>query len=244
MEKDLYFCGDIHGDLRTLVWKLSECYRIKDSDVLILGDFGVGFSKDLPDIYKRCESKLEKNNLTIYTIRGNHDDPSYFIDPSKNDFPRLKFLEDHKIIELDGRKIYTIGGADSTDIEDRKKHDKKKHKITWWPNESVERKYTDLPTKVDIIVSHTAPISFSPIVERTSDLPLYQYEKILETRKYLDYVLREVNADYWFYGHFHQSFTGTYGKLLYRCLDIMEIFEAPYHINSNPQGKLEEESHE
>ena len=235
----LIFCGDIHGELRELVHKLIEKYKIENADVIILGDFGVGFDKSLNNTYNRIEKKLDNHDINIHTIRGNHDDPSFFINP-KN-YPRLKFLEDHKIYNISGRKIYTIGGANSTDIEDRLKDNevrKRKHKLPcWWEDEVIEKKYDDLPGRVDIIISHEAPLCFEPVVKRDF-LPDYQLKNIIESRKYLTYILETINTDYWFYGHYHTSYSGSYNNVVYRCLGIMELFEAPNTINHNPQGKL------
>ena len=253
---DLYFCGDIHGEYRKLVWTLCEKNKLQDSSVVILGDFGVGFTKpkELEIEYKRSEPKLEKNNLTIYVLRGNHDDPDYFKDTSR-DFPRLKFLQDHTVYNICDRSIYIIGGAYSTDanldpnyegeVEDRKVETEKrlrKGKLpTWWPGECVEKKYTDLPNRVDIIASHTAPISFDPVSIRTSEISLTQFENIVEERKYLQYILLEVRADYWFYGHYHKNYTGTYNQLLYKGLGVLELSPAPEHKQTNPQGELKDE---
>lgn len=238
-ERLLIFCGDIHGELKKLVYKLVIQLNITNADVIILGDFGVGFDKELDNIYNRVEKRLEKNNINLHTIRGNHDDPSFFINP-KN-YPRLEFLEDHKIYNISGRKIYTIGGANSTDIEDRLEENKKrerKHKLMcWWEGETIEKKYEDLPGRVDIIISHEAPLCFEPVV-RKDFLPDYQLKNIVESRKYLNYVLESINTDYWFYGHYHKSYSGSYNNIVYRCLGIMELFEAPNKINHNPQGKI------
>ena len=235
----LIFCGDIHGELKELVYKLAEQYKIENADVVILGDFGVGFDKTLDDTYNRIKKRLNKNDINLYTIRGNHDDPSFFINP-KN-YPRLEFLEDHKVYNISGRKIYTIGGANSTDIEDRLKDNeirKKKHKLPcWWEGEVIDKKYNDLPGRVDIIISHEAPLCFEPVVRREF-LPDYQLKNIVESRKYLNYVLDSINTDYWFYGHYHKSYAGSYNNVVYRCLGIMELFEAPNKITHNPQGKI------
>jgi len=248
---DLYFCGDIHGRYREFIWTICIKKNIHDAIIIVLGDFGVGFTKDMDIEYRKSEPKLEKNNLTVYSIRGNHDDPKYF--DSTHDYPRLKFMQDHQIYEIAGRKIYTIGGAHSTDantnpgtsVPDRKLETEarlRKGKLpTWWENEYVEKKYTDLPTKVDIIISHTAPLRFEPIPIRTSEVSISQYEKILDERKYLDYILSEIKADYWFYGHFHKSYTGTYNQLLYRCLEELELFPALDKKELNPQGELKDE---
>ena len=235
MTSDLYFCGDIH-----------------DSSIIILGDFGVGFSRNLETEYNKTKSRLEKNNLTIYVLRGNHDDPDYFKDES-HDFPRLKFLQDHKVYNICDRKIYTIGGAYSTDANtipeysniDRKILNEKrlaKGKMpVWWENENVVKKYSELPTKVDIIISHTAPLNFDPVPMRDQGISIKQYENIIDERKYLMSLLSEINADYWFYGHFHKSYTGTYNKILYKCLGELELCMAPEHKENNPQGELKNE---
>lgn len=248
---DLYFCGDIHGKYETLVWNVVVRLGLHDADIIVLGDFGVGFTKDLQHLYKKTEPRLTKNNITIYALRGNHDDPSYFKNPESHSFDRLKFLEDHKVYSICDRSIYIIGGAYSTDantnpeckdIVDRKIETAerlRKHKLpTYWDDENVVIKYTDLPVRVDIIASHTAPICFEPVSIRTSEISLQQYENIIKERKYLSYVLEEVRADYWFYGHYHRSYTGTYNNLLYRGLKELELFPSPQHKESNPQGKL------
>lgn len=242
IKKDLYFCGDIHGELRTLVWTLTERHNISNAEIIILGDFGIGFDKGFPELYKKVECKLDKNNITLNALRGNHDDPSYFINP-KN-YSRLNFLEDHKVYNICDRTIYIIGGAYSTDIKDRLVDNEKrlrKHKLPcWWKDEGVVEKYDNLPANVDIIASHTAPLNFDPVLTRDDlrSTPQEQFDKIIEERKYLNNILYEVRSDYWFYGHFHKSYSGSYNSLIYKCLGIMELYLAPDKINHNPQGEI------
>jgi DNA repair exonuclease SbcCD nuclease subunit len=240
---NLYFCGDIHRDYKELVWTITKRYGIRNSAIGVLGDFGVGFDNTTNDLYKWSEKRLEDTNNVIFAIRGNHDDPIYFTDEEKYSYPRLRFLEDHKIYRICGRDIYTIGGANSTDITYRLGTNqalaaKGKDRRVWWEDEGVIQQYGDLPTKADIIISHCAPLSFSPVITRFPETPEWQYEKILEERKYLDYVLENVNAKYWMYGHYHDHFSGSFGNLLYRGLGIMEIYEAPVIEEENPQGDI------
>ena len=183
--KDLYFCGDVHGDYKELVWTIVNKYGLKDSAILVLGDFGVGFDNSMPHLYEWSRNRLEKSNNVIYAIRGNHDDPEYFTDEEKYSYPRLRYLEDHKLYNICGRSIYTIGGAGSTDVSYRLETNQKlasrgKDRRIWWENEYVVQKREDLPNKADIIVSHTAPLSFLPVITKFPETPLWQYEKILE----------------------------------------------------------------
>lgn len=240
MTRDLYFCGDIHGEIKTLVWKLSKQYEIRNADVIVLGDFGVGFDKTLEDTYLHIEPKLNDIDVTIYAIRGNHDDPKYFNGPDRIDKKRLKLLEDHKVYSICDRSIYVIGGACSTDISARlgfnnDPKNQKKGRVCWWEDEPVIQKLKDLPERVDIIISHTAPINFDPIVKRYPETPIWYYEEIVSERRYLSKVLEEVNADFWFYGHFHNHYSGSFSNLIWKGLDIMELYPAPEHIEHNPQ---------
>ena len=237
---DLYVVGDVHGQYKELVFRITQRYGIKDSHVLVLGDFGVGFDKTMPDLYKWSEKKLEDNNIEINVLRGNHDNPEYF--DGEHDYPRLKFLKDHEIYNLANHDVYIIGGANSTDITYHDELGREKHRIEgkdWWAGENITRKTEDLPLKVDIIASHSAPLTFEPIPERKNQTSEEQYEKILGERKYLDFILREMNADYWYYGHYHTSFSGSYGNLLYRCMPPLEFFLVPEKKEHNPQGKEE-----
>lgn len=241
-ERDLIFCGDIHGEWKEFIWTALKKHGFRNADIVILGDFGIGFDKTMPDLYRWAEKKLEAADVTIKVIRGNHDDPSYFTNEEKYSYPRLRFLEDHKVYNICGRDIYTIGGANSTDIgwriaTNETYASKGKDKRCWWPDEDIIRKWEDLPNKVDIIISHSAPLSFNPVAKKWPETPEWQYEKIIEERRYLDFILRELPADYWFYGHYHDHYSGTYGDLLYRGLGIMEFFEGPMKINKNPQGE-------
>lgn len=240
-ERALYFCGDIHGEIREFIWKALDRYKISNADIVILGDFGAGFDKSLPHEYARLEHRLIDKDVTIWVLRGNHDCPDYFISEEAYSFPRLKFMEDHKVYNLCGRTIYTVGGANSTDIvwrlgENEKLQNKKKDRKVWWSGEDIIRKYDGLPERVDIIISHSCPICFMPVLSRFDETPVEQYNKIREEREYLQFILQELPADYWYYGHYHSSFCGTYGELMYRGLNIMEFIEAAPIINKNPQG--------
>lgn len=229
-KRRLFFCGDIHGDFREFVWTATQKHKISNADIIILGDFGVGFDNSLTNEYKHVESRLKENNLCIWTLRGNHDDPAFFTDIDKFSYPLLKFMEDHKVYNICEREIYIIGGANSTDITwrleaNQKLASKGKDRKVWWKEEDIIKKYDNLPDKVDIICSHSAPICFDPVITRFPETPEYQYKKILEERNYLQYALENIKSDYWFYGHFHNHLSGEYCGLLYRGLGIMEFFE-------------------
>ena len=81
----------------------------------------------------------------------------------------------------------------------------------------------ETPERVDIVVSHEAPLSFAPLPMRADYVRDVTWQKIVESRKYLDYVLQIVKPTFWFYGHYHCHYEGNCQNTLYRCLDIAEM---------------------
>jgi len=229
--KNLYLCGDIHGEWRSFVWNAVERYKINDASIIIVGDFGVGFDGQLLRDIERTERKLEKHNIKVYAVRGNHDDPDYFDGRKLSEHVTL--LKDYSETEIEGFNVLPIGGANSVDIEDRLKTNtlwerQKVDKKCWWPGEDVKRvEINILPLKTDLIVSHEAPMAFEPTPRRPEICPYEQYKRILETRRYLNEILDNVNTPYWYFGHYHRSIIGSFAKTQYRGLNIMEFFLFP-----------------
>ena len=70
-----------------------------------------------------------------------------------------------------------------------------------------------------------APISFSPVTMRDENMSAEIYEKCINSRSYLEKILDEVKCKYWFYGHYHKSYSGHIGEMMYRGLGIHELYE-------------------
>lgn len=203
---------------------------------MIVGDFGAGFGrpKSMDVAYAKVCAVLEENKISLYTIRGNHDDPVFF--DGLHNFERLHFLQDHRIVELCGKKIYPIGGAVSTDIDlvdplarksRRMQNDSLirfgSSKRIWWPDEAPMQITENLPESADIVVSHDAPLSFKPPLMRDAHVRDCTWQKVVESRRYLDFVLRTVKPSQWFYGHYHNHYEGNFQGTLYHGLDIAEM---------------------
>lgn len=219
---------------------------ISCADILVVGDFGAGFGrpKSMDVAYGKVKAALEKNDICIYTVRGNHDDPAFF--DGKHDYERLHFLPDHYIIELCGKKIYPIGGAVSADIDLVDPLTRKSRRMVndalvrygsskrvWWPDEVPMQIVDGLTASADIVVSHEAPLSFDPPLVRADNVRDETWQKIVESRKYLDCVLHAIKPALWFYGHYHKHFEGVAQhdnaprdatrQTRYICLDIAEM---------------------
>lgn len=250
--RQLWICGDIHGEVSGLV-RDAVNRGISRADILVVGDFGAGFGrpKSMDVAYGKVRAALEKNDICLYTIRGNHDDPAFF--DGRHDYERLHFLPDHHIIELCGKKIYPIGGAVSADIDFVDPLTRKSRRMVndalvrygsskriWWPDEAPSAgsvpsasSGTLFPECVDIVVSHEAPLSFDPPLVRADHVRDETWQKIVESRRYLDCVLHAIKPALWFYGHYHKHFEGVVQhddasydgtrQTRYICLDIAEM---------------------
>lgn len=229
----VYVVGDIHGEFRKLVFDITYKYKIKNSVIIIAGDCGFGFNKPkyYNLIYQKIHKRLDIMNNLILCVRGNHDDPSYFNPTDRFDFPKLKLLSDYTVLEACSKTILCIGGATSIDKSDRIDYNNKMWKYNsskraWWKEERpVKIGMKHLPNKIDIIVSHESPIQFEPVVMRNSDMNYETYLHICEDREYLGQVFLELHPKYWFYGHYHKTFSGSFGDTLYRGLDIEEFLQ-------------------
>ena len=207
----LYICGDIQGKLNELVQKIIQ-ENIKDSYIIVSGNIGAG-SSGFEKLYEdKLESDLNKNNIKILGVRGNQDNPEWF--DGKHDYSNLKFLEDYKQFEISGKTIYPIGGS----ISQNEKTYQEKEDIT---RENPE----DFPVKSDILVTHEAPISFDPVILRDQEEELSVYEDILSWRRYLDTMLQEINVKSWYFGKYHKSYSGYFGKTVYHSLGELELCE-------------------
>ena len=226
----IVFSGDIHGKLETLVWSVVERYKITCASIIVLGDFGVGFGRphSMDDLYEKVRRRLEKYDITIYTIRGNHDDPSWF--DGNHNYDRLIFLEDYKVLTIEGAKILPIGGAISIDRDYRIKMNSKEERVGskkryYWEGEDVTKvDIKSLPKSIDIVISHEAPSAFF-IPCKDDNIHRDIKKDILESREYLSKVLNKLNPSTWLFGHYHITKSDICGITMWTCLGELELKE-------------------
>lgn len=181
--KKVYVTGDVHGKLSELIYYLKNM-KISNSIIIIAGDIGLGFEKKgyYTNLYRsKMKNFLEKNDVTILCIRGNHDDPSYFNTNNKIKTPRFVPLSDYSILKFyytnDNNQnelkntILCIGGATSIDRTSRMfydyeksiKHYCKTPLKTYWENEhpfydeKLINEFKENGVNINTIISHTCP---------------------------------------------------------------------------------------
>lgn len=227
MKRNLVICGDLHGSLKELVWKVKQ-----GSDILVVGDIGVGFGRPLSFevLVGSLKKRLESKDLRIYCIRGNHDNPEYFDGRTYED--RVTLLQDHVPLTLGDRLIYPVGGAPSHDKDHRLRINERlerfgSKKRIWWEGECIVPGVNRIPPKIDILLSHDSPTYFDPPLIREDGQSWETYVQVRSGRRYLSSILQESNVKQWFFGHYHTSFTGTHGNCSWRGLAPLELYYVP-----------------
>ena len=201
-----YVCGDTHQDID--LGKLNSkrfCAKHlnKNDYVLICGDCGAVWDHAGTDRY--LQKWYDKKPWTTLFIDGNHENFDlletypvcewngglvHFITPS------LIHLMRGQIYTIDGRKIFTMGGASSHDKERRKEG------FSWWASElpteeELETARNNLAlaeNRVDYIFTHCAG-------NRIQDIISPEKEKNCLTN-FLN-SLEDVSFQAWYFGHYH-----------------------------------------
>lgn len=196
----LLFLGDTHAEWNDL-WVWTHHPRPQWDAVIQVGDFGWW--------PKEKEYALPEDiefPMPVYFIPGNHEDwwdlKNYetVTELRKN----LFYVPKNTTLELGGRTIYCMGGAESVDKAHRELG------RDWFPEESIsQRDILEMtPGFSDIVVSHDAPEFFN--LDR---ILFYSkvYPEFRMSRLALNEVMDEKRPKRWFFGHHHKA--GVFGEV-------------------------------
>ncbi len=219
--------GDTHGDLSRIIF--AENYKdipLGEGDILMIcGDFGFIF--DGGKLERQKLDLLEQKPYTVCFIDGNHENFELL-----NTYPEAEFhggrahrirkniyhLMRGEIYELEGKSIFTMGGAYSADRYMRELNE------SYWEEELPSKaEYTSALANlgnhgmsVDIILTHTAPTS---AILSLGDVP-HPHES--ELSGFLEKLKYSVNYQQWFFGHLHtdKEFSKSFRSLYFECVDL------------------------
>ncbi len=214
----IFVTGDTHGchDLyKVYRWDCEVGKDLGDGDYLIVaGDFGYPWSF-LPDECEEIEW-LESRPYTVLFVDGNHERYDHWNERPVEEWHggRTQRLSDHspirrlcrgEVFDLDGEKIFTMGGATSPDMTWRAEG------ISWWPCElpsdaEYENARANLDCnnwQVDYVITHTCATS---MLGRTL-WPDYGWQTPTTDRltNFFDELENNLGFKRWYYGHFHRD---------------------------------------
>jgi len=227
----IFITGDTHGTFNMSkldVFAVGDGKNLTKNDfVIIAGDFGV--------IWDASETMKEKRTIHEYNcfpfttlfVDGNHENHDRLDRlPTEEKFgsdvgvvsESIFHLRRGRIYEIDGKKIWTMGGGFSIDKVRRKEF------ISWWKQElpsmaemmkGVEV-LEDAGKEVDFIVTHASPRAAFEFLNTKKALAFKDVKEELEFQEYLQDVACEVKFKKWFFGHLHidleidKNFTSLY----------------------------------
>ena len=232
----IYITGDCHGNFGRFNASIfpEQNEMTKDDYVIICGDFGGVWNKDE-------ESKMETmvldwldcKSFTTLFVSGNHENFDRLMAYPVEEWhggkvqkirPSVIHLMRGQVYELDGKKIFSFGGASSHDIDggileldapDFKKKKKELDKgwkpyrinhLSWWKEElpSVEemeegrKNLKKHNNEVDFIVTQCASSSTAALLS----YGLYKPDILTD---YLEEIRQNVKFKKWFFGHYHDN---------------------------------------
>lgn len=232
----IFVTGDCHSDFDRFCKSIfpEQEEMTKEDYVIICGDFGGVWNKD-----KESEREtwwmdwLEEKPFTTLFVDGNHENfdrlYSYPVEQWHGGKvhkirPSVIHLMRGQVFTIDGKKIFTFGGASSHDIsggilepEDPNFKQKKKeldrgwkpyriNRVSWWAQElpSVEemeegrRNLAANGSEVDFIISHCCASSTQVLLGGG----LFQPDSLTD---YFEEIRQQVKFKKWFFGHYHDN---------------------------------------
>lgn len=236
---NVYCSGDIHGEYLDLLNKAQE-KDIKDALLIVAGDCSIGFknAKFYQRLYSAYRQTLEKNNLHLIFVRGNHDIKAFF-DGFTVDYKYMHAIQDYSIIKSAHNNILSIGGSVSLDRLarlDMMKDDPSN--IIYSKDELIDLKLDfidDIKANnilVDTVITHDCP-SFAFPFTLNKDNYFLQIDPDLESdikaeKQKLDTIYKilidnKQPLKQWFFGHYHTSCFRVFDSIEFNLLNILEI---------------------
>lgn len=217
----IYITGDTHGDrIRFIENNMGDDEWTEKDYLIVCGDFGFVFLNN--DSEKEFLDFLEKKPYTICFCDGNHENfPAIFSYPKElwngGYVHRIRnnvlHLMRGQVFQIDGKKIFTMGGAYSIDRYVRKLN------FSYWkeelPNNQEYHEATNNLKEhnyaVDVIISHTAPREIIRI------MGMYPNAYDMELTGFLEWIMYQVDFKHWYFGHWHldETFLDKYTAVFY-----------------------------
>ena len=229
----IYITGDTHSNFRRFE---SDKFSIKNEMtkndyIIICGDFGGVWSFEEENSYEKYWLDwLEKQNFTTLFVDGNHENYTRLYNYPIEEWNGGKVhkirssvihLMRGEIFDIDNKKIFVFGGAQSHDIQDGVLNLDEEEKIyeyrkrgaffrirdfSWWDlelptEEEMKNGINNLEKvnyKVDYIISHCCPTSVQALLSGG------KYKKDVLT-DYLQEISEKCEFKKWYFGHYHEN---------------------------------------
>ena len=195
--------GDTHGDGFK---RIKDAKTLGGSILIICGDFGYVWNNIKTNDYNL--NIINDIGIKVLFLDGNHEDFDLLEKYPKNMMfgGEVQILRENiihllrgEIYTINNKRIFIIGGANSTDKEYRVLGE------SFWKQEvpnliERDRAIQNLEmenNKVDIILTHTPPSSILKLMNK-------EY-RIDEYTDFLEYIKKTTSYRHWYFGHIHEN---------------------------------------
>jgi hypothetical protein len=198
----LYVTGDLHGDESRLRPFRRGLVRHRHL-LLVCGDFGFVWNGSEEEA--RTLRRLERLDCTILFIEGTHDNLDLLGQyPEEEAYggrvrrvaANLLWLQRGEIYDIDGTRVFALGGAQSPDTDDRTEG------VNWWRSElpdSAELAHAADTLAhaghVDVVITHQNPCAALGADSRSGALN--------PQTVFLADMMRSADYGHWYYGGDH-----------------------------------------
>lgn len=232
----IYITGDCHQNFERFNRHIfpEQKEMTKDDCVIICGDFGGVWNKDEESKQETMLMDwLECKSFTTLFVDGNHENfdrlSAYPVEEwhggkTHKIRPTVIHMMRGQVFEIEGKSIFTFGGASSHDIDggilepdapDYKKRKKELDRgwrpyrinhVSWWSRElpseeEMQEGRRNLAThdhKVDFIVTHCCSSNTQILLGN----PEYKPDILTD---YLEEIRQNTSFKKWFFGHYHDN---------------------------------------
>lgn len=203
----VYITGDTHGDYSR--FKQPKIKKLKKGDTLIIcGDFGFIWENTKEE--QKTIKKLGKSKYTICFIDGTHENFELLSNYKVSDWNggkahqiagNLYHLMRGQIFEIEGMKIFTMGGGESPDIDIRFENERWSRKEIPNRDELLEgaKNLEDAGCAVDIIVTHEPPQKIKGFLKLRDNGPV----RVTGLNTYFEELGNSCEFKRWFFGSMH-----------------------------------------
>lgn len=222
MIKRWIITGDTHGQVVTRLGNITrnmDNIVPEETAVIILGDAGINYYLNKTD--RKNKQAISAFGLRIYCVRGNHEERPQNIESMilvddadvggkvymEEKFPNIRYFVDGGEYTIDGKAVLVIGGAYSVDKYYRLARAVCNSFSGWFADEQLnEDERAEILARVtgkryDLVLTHTAPITWEPTDLFLRGIDQSTIEKDMEY--WLKKVALSINWGHWLFGHYH-----------------------------------------
>lgn len=222
----IFITGDIHGDRDRLSrWRLR---KLQEGDTLIIcGDFG--FLWDDSKTEQSYLQNLGKRKYNICFIDGTHENfnllNNYEISQWNGGkvhkiYGNLYHLMRGQIFEIEGKKIFTMGGGESSDVDIRRD-------VNAWSKDEIPTQEELLEGAenlevagydMDVIVTHEPPLKVKSFLNLNENEML----RVTALNAYFEELSGHCKFKKWFFGSLHvdKYISGTHRAIFKDIINI------------------------